>query len=370
MDNHSVQYGNDRLISFIREHAELTPDDFATALDQDLAAFTGNAPQSDDITLVVIKEKIMVDELILEKRKRLLQMVEQEGVPIEEACKQMGVSVGTFYKYRKRWQEQGDSGLLNKKLRADENIRQLSYNARKRLLDVIRENPEVGAGRIKKLLEESGEVFSTRSVYDELVNMRLNTKVKRLAYVDRVGQLKPEQKELLEKELLREERKEVDRNQYAEGLKKNIENRQAEKMAQETGRIISQLKQVSPAEGKENLFKEIAKELGKLDGGAEMAQLFQSLVTRIDDKAANGSIAPESSPPAQEEAATGEPAKQTEVTEQPAVPQMVPSKPVEVAPASDAAIDIEKRAIKHESAKNPLDNFDEYEKKLANKFKK
>jgi serine phosphatase RsbU (regulator of sigma subunit)/anti-sigma regulatory factor (Ser/Thr protein kinase)/transposase-like protein len=357
MNNRSELYGNDRLIEFIKANAQLSPDEFAAALDQDLAGFTGNAPQNDDITLVVIKEKIMVDELIFEKRRRLLQMVEEEKVPIEEACKQMSVSVGTFYKYRKRWKEQGDAGLLNKKLRAQEDIKQLSYTARKRILEIVRENPELGAGRIQRLFLEGGEDFPVRSVYEELVNMRLNSKAKRLAFVERVGSLKPEQKEMLEKELLREERKELDRSQYAENLKKTMETRHAEKMVQETGRIISQLRQIGPAAGKGNLYDDIARELEKLEGGADLAILFQSLITKMDKEAAPP-------PPKTEEPAI----TVQKIVEEKREP--VPSQPIIVTPASDEKINIEQNAVKKEAEPGPLTDFSEYEKKLVEKHKK
>jgi serine phosphatase RsbU (regulator of sigma subunit)/anti-sigma regulatory factor (Ser/Thr protein kinase)/transposase len=381
MNNRSELYGNDRLIEFIKTHSQLSPDEFAAALDQDLASFTGNAPQNDDITLVVIKEKIMVDELIFEKRKRLLQMVEEENIPIEEACQQMGVSVGTFYKYRRRWKQQGDAGLLNKKLRAQEDIRQLSYTARKKILELVRENPEIGASKIQKMLAEAGENYSIRRVYDELVNMRLNSKAKRLAFVERVGGLKPEQKEMLEKELLREERKELNRGQYAEGLKKTMESRQAEKMVQETGRIVSQLKQLGPAVGKANLYGEIAQELEKLEGGSDIAKLFQSLVTKMEKdipaEPTKESSKPQPIPQPVPESAP-EPSE-VKIAEPSLTPKEQPaeqtklgtqSKPVIVAPSSGEKIDIEQKAVKKESSSSPLDNFDEYEKKLTEKFKK
>jgi serine phosphatase RsbU (regulator of sigma subunit)/anti-sigma regulatory factor (Ser/Thr protein kinase)/transposase len=377
MNNRTELYGNDRLIEFIKTHSQLSPDDFAAALDQDLASFTGNAPQNDDITLVVIKEKIMVDELIFEKRKRLMQMVEEENVPIEEACQQMGVSVGTFYKYRRRWKTQGDAGLLNKKLRAQEDIRQLSYTARKKILDIVRENPETGASRIQKLLAEAGENYSIRSVYDELVNMRLNSKAKRLAYVERVGSLKPEQKEMLEKELLREERKELDRGKYAENLKKTMETRQAEKMVQETGRIVSQLKQLNPVGGKANLYDEIAHELEKLEGGSEISKLFQSLVTKMEKDIAPGPAAVPTKTPQSSQDVTPpleikpEAPVLVSVEKQAEAPQpRHQAKPVVVTPSSGEKIDIEQKAVKKEGAPSPLENFDEYEKKLTEKFKK
>lgn len=354
MNSRSEQYGNDRLVEFIKSHSHLSPTEFAAALDQDLITFTGNSPQNDDITLVVIKEKIMADELVFEKRRRLIQMVEFEKVPLEEACKQMGISPATYYKYRKRWKEEGDAGLLNKKLRADEAIKQLSYSARQKLLAAVVEHPDYGAGKLQKLLSEMGEDCSVRSVYAELVNLRLNSKAKRLAYVERVGKLKPEQREQLEKEMLREERARMDRYQYAEQLKQNLESRQIEKMAQDTGRIISQLKQFAPSGGAD-IYDEISKELEKLDGGSEMASLFKSLVQKMTEK--------EMQAPATTHASTSEAPDQVAKNAE-------PSKPI-VAPKETAKIDVIAKAVEPEGEKpTPTTEFDEYEKKLISKFKK
>ena len=345
MNANNDQYGNDRLIEFIKSNSSLSPEDFATALDQDLARFTGNALQNDDITLVVIKEKIMADEIILQKRKNLIRLVEEEGMPVEEACRQIGISPGTFYKYRRRWKEQGDVGLLNKRLRAEAGIKQLPYTARKNILEIVRENPELGAARIQKKLAEAGEEYSVKNIYDELVNMRINTKRLRLAYVERVGQLKPEQKEQLEKEILREAQQELDRSKYAESLKANFEKRQVEQIAQETGKIISQLQQLGPSVEGKNIYDEIADGLEKLEGGAELAKMFQAMI---------GKVKKDLVPPEGEGQATG--------------PQG--AEPVKVVPQGAEDINIAAKAIKQHEGDEERHSFDDYEKKLMKKFDK
>lgn len=364
MNTRSEQYGNDRLIEFIKLNSHLTPEEFAQALDQDLAKFTGNAPQNDDITLVVVKEKIMADELILEKRKRLISMVEEQGVPLEQACQEMGVSASTYYKYRRRWKREGDVGLLNRRLRADEGIKQLSYNSRKELLNIIKDNPELGASRLQKKMAELGEEFTEKNIYDELVNMRLNTKRQRLEYVDRVGKLKSEQKELLEKEILREGRKEIDRADYAEDLQKNIEQRQVEKITQETGRVISQLKHLKPTASGKNLYIEIAKGLEKLDGGKEIAEMFQTMMAKVEDEH------PALEPVISDDAAKAE-TQIPEIKEQaPVLTEPKAARPIEIGPISSDKIEIDEKAIKKEAAKLEIDNLEEYEKKLMRKFNK
>ena len=283
MNKPGAQYGNDRLIEFIKKNTELSPEEFAKKLDDDINRFTAGAPQNDDITLVVVKEKIMLDELVFEKRKRLIEMVEHEGVPLDEACKQMDVSTSTFYKYRRRWQKLGDAGLLNKKLRAESVMRQIPYEVRKEILNIVRENPGYGAKRI--MSELAGRDFREieyRGVYEELVRMRLNTKKLRLEYVSRVGSLTPELRAELDKEILRERKKksEFDREGYVEDIKKSIVEKDVE-AKQPAADILRKLQDLEPALGDTGLYGEIAAELGKLSGGKDIAMLFEKMILRM-----------------------------------------------------------------------------------------
>jgi serine phosphatase RsbU (regulator of sigma subunit)/anti-sigma regulatory factor (Ser/Thr protein kinase) len=283
MNKAGEQYGNDRLIQFIKSHAELTPEEFTKKLDANLSKFTGGAPQGDDITLVVIKEKMMLDELVFEKRKRLIEMVENEGVPIEEACHQMSISPSTYYKYRRRWQKLGDVGLLNKKLRADSNIRQIPYEVRKEILRIVRESPDFGVKRIIDDLRKKGiSGIDQNGLYEELTRMRLNTRRMRLEYIERVGGLTPEMSVELEKEYLKENEKkeEIDRVEYIEQIKKNLEAKKGQ-LSSTARELVEKLQKMEPILGDTVLYGEIAAELGKLRGGEDIARLFENIVIKM-----------------------------------------------------------------------------------------
>lgn len=155
-------------------------------------------------------------------------------------------------------------------------------------------------------------------------------------------------KEILEKEILRDERKQFDRLQYVEDLKKDIESRQVKKITQETGRIISQLKQIGPSADGENLYKEIAKELEKLEDGKEIARMFQSMIMKMDKDIVTTEDTIHEQTPAQKEA----------------------SKPIEAAGINDEKINIEEKALKGDDSRDILKNFEEYERKLSEKFNK
>jgi serine phosphatase RsbU (regulator of sigma subunit)/transposase len=284
-------YGNERLIEFIKTHADLTPDEFTKKLDIDLHRFTGGAPQNDDITLVVIKEKMMLDEVVFEKRRRLIEMVESEGVPLEDACHQMGVSPSTYYKYRRRWHKLGDIGLLNKRLRADSGIKQIPYEVRKEILRLVREHPDFGTKRMADELARRGiNDIDHHGLYDELVRMRLNTKKLRLQYIERAGALTPEQTVELEREILKDEvvkREEVDREEYLETIKKSLEAKK-EHLGTAAREIIEKLQKMEPILGDAGLYAGIAAELTKLRGGDDIARLFENIVIKMAEMSKSG----------------------------------------------------------------------------------
>lgn len=287
MNKAGEQFGNDRLIAFIKANDELAPEEFTEKLDAELARFTGGAPQGDDITLVVIKEKMMLDEVVFEKRKRLIEMVETEGIPLEEACKQMGVSPSTYYKYRRRWQKLGDVGLLNKNLRADSGLKQISYETRKEILNIVRENPDLGTKRLMDELGKKGIAdIDHRGLYEELVRMRLNTRKLRLEYIERVGGLTLEMTQELEKEILKsqDKKEEIDRDEYLVEIKKSL-GAKKEQLTSTARDLVDKLQKMEPVLGDTTLYGDIASELGKLRGGEDISKLFENIILKMADMA-------------------------------------------------------------------------------------
>jgi len=299
MNKAGLQFGNDRLMEFIKTNSELSPNEFTKKLDAELHRFTGGAPQNDDITLVVIKEKMMLDEVVFEKRRRLIEMVETEGVPLEEACKQMGVSPSTYYKYRRRWQRLGDMGLLDKKLRAESLIKQIPYEVRKEILSIVRENPDFGTKRIMDELKKKGiQDLDQRGLYEELGRMRLNTRKLRLEYIQRMGALTPDMSAALEKEILKENEKkeEFDRDEYLATIKKSLDAKK-EQLSSTARELVDKLQKMEPVLGDAKLYGDIAGELSKLRGGDDIARLFENIILRMADMARQKADEPAAQPP-------------------------------------------------------------------------
>lgn len=183
-----AQYGEERLLQLIKASGKLTPQEFIDRLSTAIKEFTGDMPQNDDITVVAIKEKLMADEVLFGIRKKLLDLVEIQGIPVAEACRMMKVSPSTYYRYKKRVVEMGDRGLQDKTLRIEDDIKRVSLEQRKGILEIIRKNPKYGAKKIADLFNEGREEkerLTQAIVYDELKRIRLNTYDLRLEYLRR-----------------------------------------------------------------------------------------------------------------------------------------------------------------------------------------
>lgn len=188
MNETREQYGEERLINLIKEYGRQSPQEFIDRLNENIKEFTGEYPQNDDITVVAIKEKLMADDVLFGIRRKLIDLVEMEGLTVAEACDRMHVSPSTYYRYKRRLMEMGERGLKNKLLRKTHAIRRVSLEQRKDILEIVREYPGYGAKRIADTFNEGRaekDLLSQSLVYDELKRMRLNTYEKRLEYLRR-----------------------------------------------------------------------------------------------------------------------------------------------------------------------------------------
>lgn len=188
MNARREQYGEERLLSMIKQYGHLHPKAFIEKLDLDIKKFTGGNPQNDDITIVAVKEKLAADDVLYGIRKRLIEMVDVEGMSVREACRKMKVSPATYYRYKKRHELMGERGLKDKVLRQDMSLKRVSLESRKKILEIIREHPEYGAKRLADELNnrvDNSRKLSANMVYEELKRLNLNTKELRIEYLKR-----------------------------------------------------------------------------------------------------------------------------------------------------------------------------------------
>jgi len=183
--NHSrEQFGEARLLAAIKRYGHLEAQQFADRLNAEIMEFTGGAPQNDDITLVAVKERVEIESRMAEKRLELIRLVEEEGVPIGEACARLKLSPSSYARL-KRLQESTANGEAPAPKRALRFAR-ASLEEEGAILEVVRNEPLHGAKKILDALRAANrcrDELSERGIYDVLRRHGLNTREKRLQMV-------------------------------------------------------------------------------------------------------------------------------------------------------------------------------------------
>ena len=182
------KFSDERFLTTIRTFGHLQVDPLVDKIRDDINVFTEGFAQNDDITLVAIREKMSADEVLFNLRSRLMRMVNEEGMTVKDACKTVGVSTSTYYKYKKRFEKMGEEGLKDKIARSEIEERHISIEDKAKIYDIIREHPEYGAKRICTELNTEKYGFlemDSRRLYEQLVRNRLNTKELRQAFIER-----------------------------------------------------------------------------------------------------------------------------------------------------------------------------------------
>jgi len=178
------QFGEGRLLAAIKKYGHLSAQEFSQELDREIHEFTLGALQNDDITLVAIKEKVQPEERLEAKRRELFRLIEQEGVPVAEACERLHVASSTYYRYRRRVAEVGgEEGL--KSIRPRASMARASLEEEAAILALVKAEPLLGAKRVAELLQATGKAgphLTPAAVYATLRKNGLNTREKRLEF--------------------------------------------------------------------------------------------------------------------------------------------------------------------------------------------
>ena len=184
------KFGEERLLSIIRRNHDLKVDPLVDRIRDEIKSFTGGIAQSDDITLVAIREKMRAQDVHFNLRSKLIRLVKTEGMNVKEACKLVGVSPSTYYKYKKRFDQKGEDGLRDENRQIEIEEKHISIEDKVKIYDIIKNNPDFGAKRIHEELNTEKyncTVLEEKRIYDELVRSRLNTRELRIAFAERGG---------------------------------------------------------------------------------------------------------------------------------------------------------------------------------------
>ncbi|MBN2202194.1 SpoIIE family protein phosphatase [bacterium] len=190
MNAQREKFGEERFLSVIRKGGHMQVDPLVDRIREEIKEFTGGEAQSDDITLVAIQEKMRAEDVLFNLRSNLIRLVTEEGLSARDACRKMGVSTSTYYKYRRRWDKMGDDGLREQTPRADVEENHVAIEDKVKIHDIIKNHPDFGPKRIAEELNTESYGFTVldeKRIYDELVKSRLNTRDRRLVFAERGG---------------------------------------------------------------------------------------------------------------------------------------------------------------------------------------
>ncbi len=186
MNEKREQYGEKRLIEFIKRYHHLPAQDFKLVLNDEISAFTKGYPQSDDITFVVVKLEMSVAEILYSRRRHLFQLLD-EGVSLEDALERTGISRDEYLELREKREKLGDEGLREgiKEEIEEAEVKHATHEQIKLLVQIIRQHPEYGVGKLTSLLKS--EEYGSHDLKDsvirrELIRMKLDTREKREAF--------------------------------------------------------------------------------------------------------------------------------------------------------------------------------------------
>lgn len=89
-------------------------------------------------------------------RMEFVLLTTDKGANIRELCRRFKISPNTGYKWIKRYQQEGISGLAEQSRRPDVSPLQTAVECEKLILDMRKKNPAWGARKIKRRYEDLG----------------------------------------------------------------------------------------------------------------------------------------------------------------------------------------------------------------------
>ncbi len=152
------QWGEQKFIDIIKKYAHLTPKEFIDNLDKEIKNFTGGFPQSDDITIVVIKEK-STDKVMFARIAREIKKLRKKRVPTEEIEKRLGIRMDNFKELVKEKKEE----------KGKEEIIFLTFEQKKELMKMVVDKPEES---VSKYAEEMSKKYNA-IITEEMVKSEL-----------------------------------------------------------------------------------------------------------------------------------------------------------------------------------------------------
>jgi serine phosphatase RsbU (regulator of sigma subunit)/anti-sigma regulatory factor (Ser/Thr protein kinase) len=162
-------YGEKRFLECVRKNGKLAPAEFIEALDNEMKEFCQGYPQSDDITVVAVKEK-KTSKSILKSLSRKISRLKSKRMSVRDIGRELGVNMDLYNKLRK------------KKI-AKEEMAFLTFEQKKDLMALVVNSPELGITQyVEELQKVHGKTVNELLVKNELKRVNLMTSDNRKKY--------------------------------------------------------------------------------------------------------------------------------------------------------------------------------------------
>lgn len=162
-------YGEKRFLECVRKNGKLTPAEFIAALDNEMKEFTQGYPQSDDITVVAVKEK-KTSKSVLKSLDRKIKRLQSKRLNLREIGKELGINMDVYNKLKKKKAEK-------------EEIRFMTFEQKRDLMALVVASPELGITQyVEQLQKVHGKTVNEALVKNELKRINLMTTDNRKKY--------------------------------------------------------------------------------------------------------------------------------------------------------------------------------------------
>lgn len=190
MNDERDQFGEQRLVDFIKANHHLPPKQFSDALNAEISRFTRDYPQSDDITYIVIRRKEDPAVEYYGRVCRLVELVENSNMLLEKVLEKTGFSQEEYDTVMAKYKAKGLKAFkpAGMGIEEGESLSHATLEQSKKIVTIVRRHPAYGSKRIQNMLktEEFGfEELTLNVINKELKKLKLDTKAKRKHFASR-----------------------------------------------------------------------------------------------------------------------------------------------------------------------------------------
>jgi hypothetical protein len=172
----------------VRENHALPAKEFVQKVKEAVAAFTGEAPQFDDITLVAIKEGLSEMEMRRSILEGLTDLIERKKMSVAEACRRHNVNPAAWRYFKAQRKRLGRARALKGKRSMREELHLVSLEEREMIYPLLAKHPSWDARRIAQELQRQSQGavrLDPAVIADDLARLKLDTPERRERFAHR-----------------------------------------------------------------------------------------------------------------------------------------------------------------------------------------